>query len=140
MDNRDKTNWLKRYNILDRRIKHRFDEIERLRAMLGKITATLTDMPTGGGSIYKSKDHDIIDRIADTIQMMEAELNQWADVRIEIAAAIESVQDERFRELLTYRYLNGMDWIPVAAAMHYTWGWVHKMHRRALSLIEIKEG
>lgn len=137
MTNRDKINWLKRYRILERRLKHRFDECEQLRSTLGKITATLSDMPKGGGSIYNSKDHSTINRIIDVLALMETDLNEWIDTRAEIEAAIKTVQGDVLQELLQYRYLDGLDWIHVAAAMNYSWRRTHEIHSKALNQIQI---
>ena len=71
-NNREKIIYLKQYVILDRKIDRMIAEAERLRARLGKLTPTLSDMPGGGGSIYKSADIAIIDKIVD----LEVEINQ----------------------------------------------------------------
>lgn len=136
-NNREKIAWLKRYNILDRRIQARFNECERLRSVLGKITATLSDMPGGGGSIHKSFDHDTINRIIDLIGEMEQDCNDWVDARLEIKAAIDRMDSALEKELLEKRYLNGWGWIKVCSEMNYEWAQTHRIHGRALQNIRI---
>lgn len=135
--NQEKIAWLKRYNVLDRRIQSRFNECERLRSQLGKITTTLTDMPAGGGSIHKSFDHDTINRIIDMIAEMEKDCNDWVDARMEIEAAIRTVEGEQERELLEYRYLQGWTFEKIAGEISYSWRWTHRLHSQALKQLEI---
>lgn len=134
---REKIIYLKQYVILDRKIDRMIAEAERLRARLGKLTPTLSDMPGGGGSIYKSADIAIIDKIVD----LEAEINQKIDrvidLKREIEQLIDSIDDEREKLLMSYRYLDGMTFEWIASEMHYHWRSVHKIHVRALSKIII---
>ncbi len=137
MANQEKIRWLKRYTILGRRVHNRFNECEQLRAGLGKITATLSLVPAGGGTIHKSKDHDIINRLVDIVNAMDQEMDAWIDARIQIETAIKAVEDERYQELLTYRYIDGRTFEWIASEMHYHWVWIHKLHTRALDKVQI---
>lgn len=137
ISNREKIIYLKQYVILDKKIDRMIAEAERLRARLGKLTPTLSDMPGGGGSIYKSADIAIIDKIVD----LEAEINQKIDrvidLKREIERIIDSIDDEREKLLMQYRYLDGMTFEWIASTMHYHWRSVHKIHVRALSKIQL---
>jgi hypothetical protein len=135
--NQDKIRWLKRYVSLGRRVDHTWQEIERLRAQIGKITPTLSLLPAGGGSIYKSHDHDTINRLVDLVGMMDTDLNKQMDARLEIDAVIKSVTDDRCQELLDYRYLQGQSFEWIASVMHYSWRHTHRIHSAALDMIDI---
>ena len=50
----------------------------------------------------------------------------------EILAAVESLPDERQKELLTRRYINGEGFPDVAAGMHYSETKMYVIHGRAL--------
>lgn len=109
-----------------------------MRSQLGKITTTLTDMPGGGGSIHKSFDHDTINRIIDMIAEMEKDCNDWVDARMEIEAAIRTVEGIQERELLEYRYLQGWTFEKIAGEIGYVWRHVHRLHSRALDNMKIE--
>lgn len=50
----------------------------------------------------------------------------------EIVTAIDSVQDERQKELLTRRYINGEEFLKISEAMNYSEPAVYVIHGRAL--------
>ena len=135
--NRVKVKYLKRYAILDREIDRLLAEAERLRARLGKLTPTLTDMPGGGGSIYKSSDLDLIDKIVD----IEREVNQHIDDAIllkeHIQTLINAVEDNVERLLLNYRYIDGNSFEWIASTLHYSWRHTHRLHSKALNNIKL---
>ena len=72
---------------------------------------------------------------------MERELIRKRFDRIQsfrkVQAAIEEIEDETEKDLLTYRYLKGMKWEEIAVEMGYSWRAVHKIHSRALEHLEI---
>ena len=58
---------------------------------------------------------------------------------IRFPQAIASLPDVE-RLLMRYRYIDGLNWIDVAAKMNYSWQGTHKIHARALKrLLEQKE-
>lgn len=51
--------------------------------------------------------------------------------------AIEAMEDEAEKELLTYRYLREMKWEEIAVKMGYSWRKVHYLHGDALEHFKI---
>lgn len=137
ISNREKIIYLKQYVILDRKIDRMLAEAERLRARIGRLTPTLNDMPGGGGSIYKSCDLDIINKIVDLETEINQKIDRVIDLKREIEQLIGSIDDEREKLLMSYRYLDGMTFEWIASEMHYHWRYVHKLHVRALGKIKI---
>ena len=137
VSNKDKIKYLKRYKILDREIDRMLIDLERQRSRLGKLTPTLSDMPGGGGSIYKSCDLDIINKIVDLEAEINRRIDRVIDLKREIERLIDSIDDEREKLLMSYRYLDGMTFEWIASTMHYHWRSVHKIHVRALSKIQV---
>lgn len=135
--NREKIIYLKQYIILDRKIDRMIADLDRQRSRLGKITPTLSDMPGGGGSIYQSSDLDIINKIVDLETEINRKIDRVIDLKREIEQLIESIDDEREKLLMSYRYLDGMTFEWIAGEMHYHWRYVHKLHVRALSKIKL---
>ena len=58
-------------------------------------------------------------------------------LRREIEGAIRQVEDERLRELLQLRYLEGLTWEKVSEALNLQYRWVIKLHGDALENIEM---
>ena len=48
------------------------------------------------------------------------------------------MEDEREKDLLTYRYLRGLKWEEVAVRMDYSWQHTHKVHSRALENLKMR--
>lgn len=138
MSNQEKILFLKRYVWLDREINRKMAEIEQWRSRLGKVTAVPSSQPGGGGSIYKSSDTTLINKIVDMEQEINREIDKVVDVRREIGLVINSVENSQEKLLLQYRYLDGRTFEWIAVEMHYHWQWIHRLHKRALSNLEIK--
>ena len=49
---------------------------------------------------------------------------------------IRQLPNAKWRDLLSYRYLNGWSWLKVAKAMRYDKRWVHRLHQNALQASE----
>ena len=45
---------------------------------------------------------------------------------------IERMESEKEKELLTYKYINNMDWNSICLKMGYSWQHVHRIHASAL--------
>ena len=137
ISNRDKIIYLKQYIVLDQEIDRMIADLERLRVRVGKLTPTLSDMPGGGGSIYKSSDLDIINKIIDLEAEINRKIDRVIDLKHKIEQLIDSIDDEREKLLMSYRYLDGRTFEWIASEMEYHWRSVHKIHVRALSKINI---
>ncbi len=132
MTNKDKKAWLKRYSAIDRQIKNKTDELAMWRSRATKITPTYSGLPKGGGGDRIQTAVDNICRLEDEIN---AEIDRLIITRAEINEAIAKVEDERLREVLTLRYIQGKSWEWIAVEMHYNYRWVTKLHGKALSEI-----
>lgn len=134
--NRDKIKHLKRYISLDREIDRKLEEVSRLRSKLTRITQVLTTEPRGGGTIY-GKTEEILAKIVDLENEIDADIDQLVAIRDEIKAVIESVEDDRERLLLQYRYLDGKTFEWIAVEMNYSWRQIHRLHSQALTNLKM---
>ena len=55
----------------------------------------------------------------------------------QIEDAIASVEDERLRLLLRYRYIEGWTWEHIAVELNYSWRQVVRIHGQALSEVKM---
>lgn len=54
-----------------------------------------------------------------------------------VQQAIEAMEVEREKDLLTYRYLRGMKWEDICTKMKYSWRKIHYLHSDALEHFQI---
>lgn len=136
-DNQAKIRYLKRYTTLVREVDRMLAERDKCRARIGKITAVLSDIPGGGGSIYKNLDTELIEQIVELEADIGHKLAAALENRANIVRIIESIDDDRERLLMNYRYIDGYKFEWIANEMNYTWRRIHQIHSQALGKIEI---
>lgn len=120
---------------LDQRIERKLEDRDRMRAKLVKATAQLTGMPRGAGTDWT----DTAVKVMEYEQQIAEEIEELCRVKTEIRAVIDALDDKRYRELLTARYLDQKRWEQIAVDMHYSYMQVHRLHKEALRAIVIPE-
>jgi DNA-directed RNA polymerase specialized sigma24 family protein len=136
INNRDKIKYLKRYITLDREIDRKLKEVDCWRAKLSRLTPVYSSQPKGGGTIY-SRTEEIIIKITDMEEAINADIDKLIDLKQEIERVIDSVPNDKERILLKYRYLDGKTFEWIAAEMHYSWRQIHRLHSRALTNLKM---
>lgn len=121
---------------LDQRINSKLEQVLSLRDLTTKATATMSDMP-GGGSRNVYKMQDIIGKIIDLENEINADIDQLVDLKRDIVAIIKSVENPEYQTLLELRYLCFKTWEQIAVDMGYELRYLHKLHHRALSACNI---
>jgi len=110
------------------------ETIEKLQLQAQSVGATrITGAPAGSGSPDKITDN--LARIEKLIQYYQQKLEKLLIQQKRIEEAIESLPANE-RLLMRYRYIDGMEWVDVAANMNYSWRQTHRMHARALEKLK----
>lgn len=113
------------------------ETIKRLQLQAQSVSATkITGAPAGSGSPDKIADN--LSRIEKLIQYYQQKLEKLLIQQKQIEEAIESLPTNE-RLLMRYRYIDGLDWVDVAANMNYSWQWMHKIHARILKKLSGKD-
>ena len=68
-------------------------------------------------------------------ELYRKKLIELIEGQLRIERAIESL-DPTERELMRLRYIDGAEWLDVAAEIHYEWTQTHRIHARALNKIK----
>ena len=123
---KEKKEWLGSYSKLVREIDALCEESERIRATIYKFTNI------DGTTLQEAADK--LQAIADAIN---ERMNGLVQKRRTIKAAIDSVPDERYRELLYYRYIMGMTHEEIANRTYCEIRWVFRLLNKALSFIDV---
>lgn len=91
---------------------------------------------SAGGTLRVSSVEEYGCRMADLAREMERRIDALAGTVADIQRTIDALPDARYRELLTYRYLNGWRWERIAGAMLYSVDRVQHLHGEALREVE----
>lgn len=123
---------------LDQRINSKLEQVLSLRDLTTKATATMSDMP-GGGSRNVYKMQDIIGKIIDLENEINADIDQLVDLKREMVAAIKTVENPEYQTLLELRYLCFKTWEQIAVDMGYSTRNIYKLHDTAIATIKLPQ-
>lgn len=70
---------------------------------------------------------------------LDGRILEYADKVREIERTIDQVEDEQYRDVLKYRYLNGWSWKDIAERMGFSQDWLWHLHARALRAVRVPE-
>ena len=117
-------------------------EQKRLESRIAELTAEMQSIRSvvlSDVSRCKGKSNERLEQIIDEKQQLINDYkNQilWNQKLMHnIEAAINSLTDERFRMILSMRYLDGRTWEYIADRMSYNVKWIYILHGRALNSI-----
>lgn len=123
---------------LDQRINSKLEQVLSLRDLTTKATATMSDMP-GGGSRNVYKMQDIIAKIIDLENEINADIDQLVDLKREMVATIKSVTDPECQTLLELRFLCFKTWEQIAVEMSYSIQHIYRLRDKALKMVSSPE-
>ena len=123
---------------LDQRINSKLEQVLSLRDLTTKATATMSDMP-GGGSRNVYKMQDIIGKIIDLENEINADIDQLVDLKREMVATIKSVTDPECQTLLELRFLCFKTWEQIAVEMSYSIQHIYRLREKALAQIQVPQ-
>lgn len=134
MTSQEKKEILQRYREAEKEADRIEQEIMRWYSKSERMTTALKMVPGGsGGGRSLENSIEVIDLLADKLG---AQRLKTVRLRQGIGAAIESVEDTRLRQLLRYRYIDGMAWEQVAEMMNFRdVRQVYNLHGKALAEI-----
>ncbi len=127
--------YLKQAFHIDRRINDKLEQISSMRDLATKATSVITDMP-GSATHDPHSMQDIIAKIIDDEEEVNAAIDRLVDLKRDIRHTIEQVPNENEKMLLEQRYLSFKSWERLAEDMNFSLRWVHIMHGRALKAVE----
>ena len=130
MTNGEKKAILLEYRSIERRINRLIDEKAAWNTKATATTSSFSDMPRSGGG--SDKIQTTVEKIIEIEEKLDHEIDALADLRNRIEAAVERLEDGRLRDVMRYRYIDGMKWEQIAVEMHYSYMQVCRFHGRAL--------
>lgn len=134
MNNEEKKQYLRRYQVAKRRVGLIQEEIEELRSSKTSPVGLGDGMPHGSGTSDLS---GYAARLDELLRELEAEKELQMVTYREIRQQIGMVPDAIEQEILSRRYLIGQSWEKIAVEMKYSYRHVTKLHGHALNHFEI---
>ena len=128
--NGEKKAILLEYRAIERRINRLIDEKEAWNAKATATTSSFSDMPRSGGG--SDKIQTTVEKIIEIEEKLDHEIDALVDLRNRIETAVEKLEDGRLRDVMRYRYIDGMKWEQIAVEMHYSYMQVCRLHGKAL--------
>lgn len=132
--------WLNRAIRLDREI----DNLLKVQAMLRERATSITQSYSGDVA-QATKDPHKFDALVAINDKIDQQIDKLSLVREEIMDTINRVEDSRYRQILTGRYIAGWTWERIAVEIHYSYKQTTRLHGYALKAVseyiqEVKHG
>ena len=133
--------YLKRAYLLDKQINIEIQELEQLRNMRGTIQGCSYGEKVGSNPNRNCEAPFIktIEKIWEYEQKIDVKIDKLVDLRSEINAAIEKMENPEERLLLKYRYLKNESWEDISYELNVSYRTVHRIHASALNNFVVPE-
>lgn len=128
-------NYLQKLQSLDLHINAKIEQKEHYMDLACRATSRLSAVNYGGTS-HRSKVEDNVCKMIDIEREIDREIDRLVNLRRKVLQILENLEDERFRQILEYRYLNYWSWEKMAGELNYDLSWLHRLHKKALDAFE----
>ena len=116
MTNKEKKEYLKRYDTLNQEINRTLAECEEWRSKAEKMTASYSFTPKSQSQ--ESRHEKAIEHILELEDKMDEDVDRLVELRKEIELSISSLPDN-LRLILKHKYIDGMTWSKVCYTMYH---------------------
>jgi predicted transcriptional regulator len=120
---------------IDQRINSKIEQVLSLRELAEKATATLTDVKISGTK-NPHRMEDAIVKMMDLESEINADVDRLVELKREIMAVVNRVENSAYQTLLSLRYLCFKTWEQMAEEMNYSVQHLHRIHGTALEAVE----
>ena len=120
---------------LDLRINSKLEQLESLRSLTQKVTASYDYQPVSHTHNVSSLEDSIL-RLIDAEKELNAAIDALVDLKVKIAASIACVENLYYQILLEKRYISFRSWEEIAVDLRCSVRWVHTLHGRALQVFQ----
>ena len=131
---------LRRYREIKREAKQIRDKLEEVESRLysprGQLLTGMPSAPSPGGG---TATETLIDRHAQLVQQYQEQLARLEAEQLAVEKAIASLEDSTARQILRYRYIDGLKWEEVCVRIKYSWTQTHEIHGQALQQLREQE-
>ena len=93
---------------------------------------------TGGGGGSPDKVGNAVADLDELLNRFDEQTADYAELALDVDAAIWTLDDSRHRLVMGLRYLDGLNWPEVAARASYAISHCYDLHKEALALLGIE--
>lgn len=125
--------FLRQYEEADRKARQHKAEYDKELELIGSISVKMDGMPRGS-NISKPTEEAAL-KLADkalTWKMAELDAIRIRQMVYDMIHDIQGIEGQ----VLYERYINLHKWEEICVLVHYSWQGVHKVHKRALAIVE----
>lgn len=122
---------LQQYRAIKREMHQLENKLEELNAAACSPRTQKYDAVPGGSPTGINPSEELI---AQMDELRREYLKRWSDLLLAQAAIEQAIGllSPTARQLLRYRYIDGLRWEDICVTMSYSWRQVHRLHRDAL--------
>lgn len=133
--------YLKRAYLLDKQINVEIQELESLKSMRGQVQGVFYGerIGTNPNRNLEAPFVKTIEKIWEREQSLNEKIDRLVDLKTEINAAIDKLEDVEERLLLKYRYFKNESWEDIAMDLKVSYRTVHRIHASALRNFVVPE-
>nr|DAS18940.1 MAG TPA: Protein of unknown function (DUF1492) [Caudoviricetes sp.] len=129
--------WLLRGWKVNKEIGALIEAQASLKAQAKRCTSTIGAVPGAKTQTPHGNERFIVSYLQ-LEEKINSKIDELVNIKMEILAAIESVNVSELRALLIYRYIDFKTWEEIAYKMNYSYHYVKKeLHIKALKIINI---
>ena len=121
--------YLNRARYLDKEINAKIDHLERIDAMVNRVTPVLSDMPHQPTD--NAKREKLLVKMIDLKWEINDAIDELVDTKRDTMKLIGKIDNNSYRLLLELRYVNLCTWEKIAKVMDITERSVYRMHGSA---------
>lgn len=127
--------YLGRIELYDAHINNRLTDLAELQTLVTKITSTISPVCVSGSG-NKDRLGDAVAKIIDMQDEINQKIDKFIELKKEISALIEQIQDADQVKVLHMRYFEYMPWEQIACEMNYSYRNVCYIHGKALQAVD----
>ena len=116
---------------IDLQINSKLEQVQSLRVLAAKATATLSHSPMSA-SPNTHRMEDTIVKLVDLESEINADIGRLIEIKRTIMETIQRIEATEHKTLLGLRYICGKTWEEIAAEMFYSVRNMHIIHGAAL--------
>lgn len=135
MTNQEKIKWLSQYRDVVKETMRLVREKEEWRSLAEKITPSYSFEPKTQS--VSSKVETGAEKILEIDNLLQEQIAKRVKLRLAIGAIINNIQNDKYRYLLSSRYIDGKKWDDIADEMNYSVMQIWRMHKEALNQINM---
>ena len=127
--------YLRKIELLDANINNRISDLQALRSLVTKITATIS-LVSVSGSGNQDKLGDSVAKIIELQDEINRKIDKFVNLKKEVSDLLEQIEDPDQVKVLHKRYFEYKPWEQIACEMNYSYRNVCYIHGKALQAFE----